>query len=82
MPVALKIILNILFYIMYLVVFSLIAWFVYAMTQGWVPDLTDTSFYNKFQIVMIFVVLVFTILLKKYFYIWLTDKEEIIIVED
>ncbi len=82
MPAVLKIILNICFYVIYVVVFSLIAWLVYALINGWVVDLNDVSFYNKFQIIMIFAVLVVSLLLKKYFYISLSEKEEIVIIEE
>lgn len=82
MPAVLKIILNILFYVIYVVVFSLIAWLVYALINGGVVDLNDVSFYNKFQVIMIFAVLVVSLLLKKYFYISLSEKEEIVIIED
>lgn len=82
MPAALKIILNIGFYILYVIVFSLIAWLMYALIKWGVIDLNDSSFYNKFWIIMIFSVLTVTILLKKYFYISLVEKEEIVVIED
>jgi hypothetical protein len=81
MPQALKIFLNILLYLWYYAVFAFAAGHVYKWLN-WGQISTDPAFYNKFGIVMIFVVLMITILLKKYFYIPLASSEEVIVVEE
>ncbi len=82
MPAALKIILNIFFFLIYIVVFSLLAGIIYNMIQWGTADLWDEQFFIRFQIIMGFIILFITVLLKKYFYISLAEKEEIIVIED
>jgi hypothetical protein len=86
MPVILKILLNILFYFVYVVIFGFLAWIAYYLIITQLYDSTlseDVDFYNNFAIIAAFVTLILSILLKRYFYIWLEAREEdVIIIED
>ncbi len=86
MPVILKILLNILFYFIYVVIFGFLAGIAYyiIVTQLYKWTLSESvDFYNNFAIIGAFVTLILSILLKRYFYIWLEAREEeVIIIED
>jgi len=72
MPVILKILLNILFYFVYVVIFGFLAGIAYYLiiTQLYDSQLSESvDFYNNFAIIAAFVTLILSILLKRYFYI-------------
>lgn len=70
-----RIMLNILFYIFYVLILSLIFTFIFPIIQIslWLNiwDLDDTRF-DIIQIIIIFLVLVFSLIFRKYFYLPIT----------
>ena len=84
LPIVAKAIVNILLYIVYVIIFTLIFWVVFA---AYVYYFTDGSFntnspiFANMQYFIAMVVLLITLILRKYFYLWAARKEVTLKVE-
>ena len=76
-----RVILNVLFYIFYVLLASIAFSFVYPaisnLLQFQVVDVNNRDFYITIQIVIAIIIFVFSLVFRKYFYLPIVDKLEI-----
>jgi len=84
LPIVAKAIINILLYVVYVVVFALIFWFIFAVYVYYFTDgsfNTSSPIFTNMQYFIAILVLLVTLILRKYFYIGSAKKELTLKVE-